>query len=221
MRSLLKTGAVLGVALAAAGAIAFSAARDKAPAALDASSHREAPAISVDPSVVNTDFYMWVTPDAPDMVTFAVAIWPFSNPSGGPNYYPFNTDAVYAVNIDNDGDAEADIVYEFTFDTHIREGNTFLYNTGPVTSLDSDALNIRQHFAVDRVDMHQGTRVHVIDEWPVVPTRFLLCIEDRFFPEAFMRRVLAERLGVIPDEIEAGHCVALSRPKALEGGGRR
>ena len=51
--------------------------------------------------------------------------------------------------------------------------------------------------------------------WPDVPTRFILCTEDRFFPPAFMRRVVADRLGVIPDEIAAGHCVALSRPKEL------
>jgi len=51
--------------------------------------------------------------------------------------------------------------------------------------------------------------------WPAVPTRFVLCTEDRFFPPAFMRRVVADRLGIEPDEIRAGHCVALSRPKEL------
>jgi pimeloyl-ACP methyl ester carboxylesterase len=54
-----------------------------------------------------------------------------------------------------------------------------------------------------------------IDAWPAVPTRFVLCTEDRFFPPDFMRRVVAERLGIIPDEIAASHCVALSRPKEL------
>jgi pimeloyl-ACP methyl ester carboxylesterase len=54
-----------------------------------------------------------------------------------------------------------------------------------------------------------------LDGWPAVPTRFVLCTRDRFFPEAFMRRVVAERLGIVPDEIEAGHCVALSRPREL------
>ena len=51
--------------------------------------------------------------------------------------------------------------------------------------------------------------------WPSVPTRLVLCTEDRCFPAAFMRRLAAERLGIVPDEIEAGHCVALSRPKEL------
>jgi len=53
---------------------------------------------------------------------------------------------------------------------------------------------------------------------PDVPTRFALCTEDRFFPPALMRRVVAERLpGVTPDEIAAGHCAALARPKELAG----
>jgi hypothetical protein len=54
-----------------------------------------------------------------------------------------------------------------------------------------------------------------LDAWPSVPTRFVLCTEDRFFPPEFMRRVVADRLGVVPDEISAGHAVALSRPKEL------
>jgi len=51
--------------------------------------------------------------------------------------------------------------------------------------------------------------------WPDVDTRFVLCRNDRLLPANFMRRVVRERLGIAPDEIEAGHCVALSRPKEL------
>jgi pimeloyl-ACP methyl ester carboxylesterase len=54
-----------------------------------------------------------------------------------------------------------------------------------------------------------------LDSLPAVPTRFVLCTEDRFFPTLFMRRVVSERLGVVPDEIAAGHCVALSHPNDL------
>jgi ubiquinone/menaquinone biosynthesis C-methylase UbiE len=64
-----------------------------------------------------------------------------------------------------------------------------------------------------------------LDALPDVPTHFVLCTEDRFFPAAFMRRVVAERLGIVPEEIAAGHCVALSRPvelaTLLEEAGRR
>ncbi|MEU5865027.1 alpha/beta hydrolase [Nonomuraea sp. NPDC047529] len=51
--------------------------------------------------------------------------------------------------------------------------------------------------------------------WPDVPTKFLLCRDDRFFPPEFMRRVVRERLGVVPDEIGGSHMVMLSRPKEL------
>lgn len=51
--------------------------------------------------------------------------------------------------------------------------------------------------------------------WPDVPTKLVLCTEDRCFPPDFMRRLAAERLGVVPDEIAGGHCPALSRPLAL------
>jgi hypothetical protein len=54
-----------------------------------------------------------------------------------------------------------------------------------------------------------------LEHWPDVPTRVLLCRDDRFFPPTFLRRVARERLGITPDEIEGGHCVALSRPSEL------
>jgi pimeloyl-ACP methyl ester carboxylesterase len=64
-----------------------------------------------------------------------------------------------------------------------------------------------------------------LDRLPDVPIRFVLCTEDRFFPAAFVRRVVAERLAVAPDELAAGHCAALSRPvelaDLLEQTGRR
>jgi pimeloyl-ACP methyl ester carboxylesterase len=52
-------------------------------------------------------------------------------------------------------------------------------------------------------------------EWPSVPSRFILCTEDRFFPPDYLRKVVRDRLGVEPEEIAAGHCVALSRPREL------
>ncbi|MEU3739798.1 MULTISPECIES: alpha/beta hydrolase [unclassified Streptomyces] len=54
-----------------------------------------------------------------------------------------------------------------------------------------------------------------LDAWPTVPTRFVLCTQDRFFPPGFLRRLALERLGVVPDEIAASHCVALSHPMEL------
>jgi len=54
-----------------------------------------------------------------------------------------------------------------------------------------------------------------LEKWPDVPTRVLLCRDDRFFAAEFMRRVARDRLGITPDEIDGSHCVALSRPKEL------
>jgi len=67
-------------------------------------------------------------------------------------------------------------------------------------------------------DSESGTAYNTpwpLAAWPGALTRFVLCTEDRFFPPAFMRRVVSERLGITPDEIAAGHCVALSRPREL------
>lgn len=54
-----------------------------------------------------------------------------------------------------------------------------------------------------------------LDRWPDVETRFLLCTEDRFFPAPYMRRVVRERLGIVPDEIATGHMPMLARPREL------
>jgi len=117
-----------------------------------ASSHREAPLISADPLADNTDVYAFVSPDAPDTVTL-IANWiPLEAPNGGPNFYKFGDDVLYRINIDNDGDANDDIVYEFRFRTRIQNKQTFLYNTGPIASLDDPNFNIRQTYSVTRID---------------------------------------------------------------------
>jgi pimeloyl-ACP methyl ester carboxylesterase len=54
-----------------------------------------------------------------------------------------------------------------------------------------------------------------LDHWPDVPTRFLLCRDDRFFPADFQRRVVRNRLGIVPDEMGGGHLPALARPDEL------
>jgi pimeloyl-ACP methyl ester carboxylesterase len=54
-----------------------------------------------------------------------------------------------------------------------------------------------------------------LDAWPDVPTRFIVCKDDQFFPAAFMRRVARQRLGTVPDEIPGCHCAALSHPGEL------
>ena len=104
------------------------------------SSHREAPAISKDPVADNTDTYAFVSPDDPDTVTIISNYLPLEAPFGGPNFFEFGDDVRYDIHIDNDGDGMPDITYEFKFKTEVRNPNTFLYNTGPIDSIDEPEL---------------------------------------------------------------------------------
>jgi hypothetical protein len=117
-----------------------------------ASSHREAPMISQDPVADNTDFYAFVSPANPDRVTFIASFIPLEAPSGGPNFDKFDDNVLYEIMVDNDGDAVEDITFQFRFRTEVRNPNTFLYNTGPIASIDSTNWNVRQFYTVTRVD---------------------------------------------------------------------
>jgi len=121
------------------------------------SSHREAPEISKDPVADNTDVYAFVSPDKPDTVTLISNFVPLQDPPGGPNFYEFGDDVLYSIYVDNDGDGVPEISFVFRFETTLRDPNTFLYNTGPITSLDSPNWNKRQFYSVTRVDADDTT----------------------------------------------------------------
>src|SRR5215475_3751929 len=116
------------------------------------SSHREAPEISTDPVADSTDVYAFVSPDRHRTVTLIANYIPLQGPAGGPNFYQFGDNVRYAIHIDTHGHGEADITYEFDFTTHLTDPNTFLYNTGPITSLSSPNWNRKQRYTVTRVD---------------------------------------------------------------------
>src|SRR5262245_20024862 len=121
------------------------------------SSHREAPEISKDPVADNTDTYAFVSPDKPDTVTIITNYIPLENPPGGPNFFEFGEDVQYSIYVDNDGDGLPNIEYRFKFKTKLRSEKTFLYNTGPITSINSPNWNRRQFYDVSRVDYkHKG-----------------------------------------------------------------
>jgi hypothetical protein len=115
------------------------------------SSHREAPEISKDPVADSTDLYAFVSPDNPQTVTIIANYVPLESPDGGPNFYEFGDDVLYSINIDNNGDGKPEVIYEFRFTNKITNPDTFLYNTGPITSLTSTSWNRRQSFTVTRV----------------------------------------------------------------------
>jgi hypothetical protein len=115
------------------------------------SSHREAPEISKDPVADSTDVYAFVSPDKPTTVTLIANYIPLQLPSGGPNFFEFGDDVLYQIHIDNDGDGRADISYQFRFHTTVRDPDTFLYNTGQITSLSSANWNRVQTYDVSVV----------------------------------------------------------------------
>ena len=115
------------------------------------SSHREAPEISKDPVADSADLYAFVSPDKPDTVTIIANYIPLQGPDAGPNFFEFGDDVLYQINISTSGDAHADISYNFHFRTHVRNPETFLYNTGQITSLDSPSFNRRQTYSVTKV----------------------------------------------------------------------
>ena len=112
------------------------------------SSHREAPEISKDPVADNTDTYAFVSPDRPDTVTIISNYIPLEAAAAGPNFYEFGTDVRYFIYVSNDGTGEANLAYEFNFTTHVIDGKTFLYNTGPITSVGDATFNRRQTYSV-------------------------------------------------------------------------
>jgi hypothetical protein len=122
------------------------------------SSHREAPAISKDPVADNTDTYAFVSPDDPGTVTIITNYLPLEPPFGGPNFYEFGDDVRYDIYIDNNGDGKPEITYSFEFETVVGDPDTFLYNTGPITSIDSPNWNRRQFYTLTRTDTRRRKR---------------------------------------------------------------
>ena len=135
---------VLALSLALCGSL---------PSAARASSHSEAPGTTKDRLADDTDLYAWVASDAPNAVTFVGNWVPLIEPNSGPNFASFDDNASYYINVDNAGDSHKHIRFEFAFHTTRQNENTFLYNTGVVTSLNDPDLNVRQTWTLTRIDV--------------------------------------------------------------------
>lgn len=162
-----RTGRQRLLAVAAAG-LSVAGLALLGPAAGTASSHREAPLTAGMPSLDNTDVYAFASPDSPSKVTIVANWTPFEEPNGGPTFYPFATNAVHDILIDNDGDASADIIYRWTFYSQYKNPNTFLYNTGVVTSLHDPDLNFTQTYSLQRITKYG--RSTILSNAPVAPS---------------------------------------------------
>ena len=128
--------ALLAAAASAALIVAF-ASRGGSPSAAQASSHREAPLISEDPSADNTDTYAFRSPDQPGTVTIISNYIPGEDPAAGPNWYTFSPSARYVIYADKNGDGKPDVSWRFRF-----------RNRAPVAFLQ----NTQQEYTVTRLD---------------------------------------------------------------------
>lgn len=127
-----------------------------------ASSHREAPFTAAHPTVDATDFYMFMSYEAgrTGYVTLIANYSPVQDAWGGPNYFALNDKAVYDIRIDNNGDAQADIVFRFDLDTTYKgltvpsgggkETAVPLINIGQITQSDQSALNRVETYTVTK-----------------------------------------------------------------------
>jgi hypothetical protein len=117
------------------------------------SSHAEAPEISKDPVADSTDLYAFISPDSPSKVTLIANYIPRQQPAGGPNFFEFGDDVLYEIHVDNNGDGEADVTYQFQFQTKLTDtgaNDTFLYNTGQIKSLSDTTWNRKQFYSVTK-----------------------------------------------------------------------
>ncbi len=140
-----------------------------------ASSHAEAPLISMDRYADNTDVYAFRSSEAgrAGFVTIISNFIPFQDPSGGPQFYRFDDTVLYEIKIDNTGDGLQDITYQFQFTTNAVNRNTvFGMNTinvdGQITSLTDPDYNLFQTYSVRRID--STSNVLVVDNLRMPPS---------------------------------------------------
>jgi len=139
------------------------------PSSLFASSHREAPITALDRSADVTDWYAFVSYNDPTKVTFILNVDPLLEPANGPNYFPFDPSVLYEMLIDNNRDGIPDVVFQFRFNTEIRDPNLFTGFVGgiagvpPITALagaGSEGLSLRQTYTVTMVKDGNSTSLN-------------------------------------------------------------
>lgn len=124
-----------------------------------ASSHREAPSITTTPKADGTDFYMFRSYETnrSDFITLIANYQPLQDGYGGPNYFSMDPNALYEIHIDNDGDAQEEITFQFNFRNNLRDlqqtiGSESvsipLIQQGPVNTVGSTNLNLNETYTL-------------------------------------------------------------------------
>lgn len=151
-----------------------------AAASVWASSHREAPMITKTPKLDATDFYMFNSYESgrADFVTLVANYYPDQSPAGGPNFFMLDTNALYEIHIDNNGDAQEDITFQFRFTNEFKRialpigppGNQRtnpvpVINVGPISETNTASLNVIERYSLSIIqgDRRTGTLTPVLD----------------------------------------------------------
>jgi len=125
-----------------------------------ASSHMDAPLITLDDAANTTDVYAFVTEkDGVEYLTTALAVYPFEEPGIGPNKYNFDDDVLYQIHValgDDLGKGKSTVSYQFEFKTRYKNRNTILQSyLGVINDVDDAGQNLTQTYRVTRID-HDG-----------------------------------------------------------------
>ena len=125
-----------------------------------ASSHMDAPLITLDPAANTTDVYAFVSQvNGVKCLTAALAVYPFEEPSIGPNKYNFDDNVLYEIHVSTGTDlaeGEATISYQFAFKTTFKNENTIAQSfLGPIQHVDDANQNLTQRYSVTKI-VHDG-----------------------------------------------------------------
>ncbi len=150
--------------------------------------HREAPITALDHKADITDVFAFRSYSAAGgtsvpMVTLILCVDPLLEPANGPNWFPFDPDILYEINVDNNNDAVQDVTFQFRFTTEQRLPNLFQVYAGAgsgitapsnspapvppgtlivppqITSFNSPGLGQRQSYQVTMIKSGSGSRI--------------------------------------------------------------
>ena len=126
-----------------------------------ASSHMDAPLITLDDAANTTDVYAFVSErDGVPYLTTALAVYPFEEPGIGPNAYQFDDSVRYEIHVSTGKDLEwgrPTFSYRFDFDTRFLNRGTILQSyLDVVRNVNDAAQNRQQSYTVTRVAHRKG-----------------------------------------------------------------
>src|SRR5687768_3981159 len=143
------------------------------PARVFASSHMDAPLITLDPAANTTDVYAFVDQDGDQKsLVLALGVYPHQEPGIGPNKYNFDHNVLYEIHVALGPDVaagRASLTYQFRFTTNFKNQNTILQSyLGVVQHVGDANQNLTQTYTVTKLD-HRSNRETLLGGGTVPP----------------------------------------------------